>query len=48
FNFAISRGVKFVIICGGEEFAKGTVNIKNLETRDQKEIARDELMSYFK
>ncbi|MDM8550672.1 histidine--tRNA ligase [Desulfobacterales bacterium HSG2] len=48
FNFAISRGVKFVIICGGNEFEKGTIQVKNLQTRKQEEIPRDELMKYFK
>lgn len=48
FNFAISRGVKFVIICGGNEFEKGTIQVKNLQTRKQEEIPRDELMNYFK
>ena len=48
FNFAISRGVKFVIICGGNEFEKGTIQVKNLQTRKQEEIPRDELVNYFK
>ncbi|MCP4352139.1 MAG: histidine--tRNA ligase [Desulfobacterales bacterium] len=47
FNFAISRGVKFVIICGGNEFEKQTVQIKNLQTRVQEEISRNELVNYF-
>lgn len=47
FNFAISRGVKFVIICGALEFEKGTVQIKNLETRMQEEILRADLGAYF-
>ncbi|MCP4104571.1 MAG: histidine--tRNA ligase [Desulfobacteraceae bacterium] len=47
FNFAISRGVKFVIICGGNEFEKQTVQVKNLQTRVQEEISRNELVNYF-
>ncbi|CAN2041943.1 Histidine--tRNA ligase [Candidatus Magnetomoraceae bacterium gMMP-15] len=48
FNFAISRGVKFIIICGGNEFEKDTVQIKNLQTRKQEEISRNKLADYFK
>ena len=48
FNFAISRGVKFVVICGEDEFKKGTVSIKNLKTRKQEEIKRNNLVAYFK
>ncbi len=47
FNFAISRGVKYIIICGSMEFEKGTLQVKNLETRKQEEIARDQLKTYF-
>ncbi len=47
FNYAISRGVKFVIICGASEFEKKTVQVKNLETRKQEEIPRTELEKYF-
>lgn len=47
FNFAISKGVKYVIICGSMEFEKRTLQIKNLETREQKEIARDQLKAFF-
>jgi histidyl-tRNA synthetase len=48
FNFAISRGVNFVVICGQEELHSGTVKIKNLEIREQEEISRDEIGEYFK
>jgi len=47
FNFAISRGVHFVIICGDDEFQKGTVQVKNLQTRKQEEMAKEELAGYF-
>ncbi len=47
FNYAVSRGVKFVIICGALEFEKNTVQVKNLETRQQEEIARAALGTYF-
>jgi len=46
FNFAISKGVHYVIICGGNEFDKQTVQVKNLVTRQQEEISRQELVHY--
>ncbi|MBF0449820.1 MAG: histidine--tRNA ligase [Candidatus Magnetomorum sp.] len=48
FNFAISRGVKFVIICGEDEFAKQMVQVKNLDTRKQEEVSVDTLLEYMK
>ena len=47
FNFALSRGVKYVVICGEDEFAKNVIQIKNLETREQKELSLDGLADYF-
>ncbi len=47
FNYAISRGVKFIVICGALEFEKKTVQVKNLETRKQEEIPRADLETYF-
>ena len=47
FNYAISRGVKFVLICGALEFEKETAQVKNLETRKQEEISRADLEKYF-
>jgi histidyl-tRNA synthetase len=47
FNFAITRGVRYVIICGETEFEKQTVQVKDLETREQVEIGRDELTAFF-
>ena len=48
FNFAISRGAEFVVICGEDEFEKETVQIKNLNTRKQEEIPLSNLADYFK
>jgi len=48
FNFAISRGVRFAVICGGNEFEKQSVQIKNLRTRKQDEIPRNKLTDYFR
>jgi histidyl-tRNA synthetase len=47
FNYAISRGVKFVVICGALEFEKKTVQVKNLQTRQQEEISRADMEKYF-
>ncbi len=47
FNYAITRGVRFIVICGKNEFEKKTVQIKNLETRKQEEMPRDKLTDYF-
>jgi histidyl-tRNA synthetase len=47
FNFAISRGVRFVVICGESEFEKRAVQVKDLQTREQVEIGRGELVRWF-
>ncbi|MCP4693979.1 MAG: histidine--tRNA ligase, partial [Desulfobacterales bacterium] len=48
FHFAIGRGVKYIVIQGQNELDKNTIQVKNLETRKQVEIPRDELTDYFK
>jgi histidyl-tRNA synthetase len=47
FNFAVSRGVRFVVICGESEFEKRTLQVKNLQTREQVEIPREGLVGWF-
>jgi len=47
FHYAIARGVRFIVICGETEFEKGTVQVKNLETRKQEEMPTDQLTDYF-
>lgn len=34
FTFAQKKGIRFGIICGPDEFAAGTVTVRNLETRE--------------
>jgi len=46
FNFAISRGVRFVIICGENEFNAKKVQIKNLITRKQVELDAHMMVEY--
>ena len=47
FNFALNSGVKYVVIVGEKEFKNGTVQVKNLQVREQIEVMRDDLMEYF-
>jgi len=47
FNFAVSLGVKYVVICGEEEFNSGKIAIKNLDKREQVEVDYDEVGDYF-
>jgi histidyl-tRNA synthetase len=47
FNFAVNRGVRYLVICGGNEFENGTVQVKNLETRQQEAIPIATLGQYF-
>lgn len=48
FNFAVSRGVRYVVIYGENEREKGVIQIKNLNNREQKEIPKTEIYEYFK
>ena len=47
-SYAIKREILFVIIYGEEEKKKGVIAVKNLETREQKQIRREELVDFFK
>lgn len=47
FNFAVNRGVKYIVIYGENEFAKRVVQIKNLDTREQTEISMNGISEYF-
>jgi histidyl-tRNA synthetase len=48
FNFALNSGVKFIAIMGADEIERGTVQLKNLITREQVEITQAEITEYFK
>ena len=43
FKYAASRGVKFVTVMGGDERARGEVQIKDMTTGEQSAVARSEI-----
>ena len=45
FKLADKRGAKFITLIGGDELAKRTIIIKNLETKEQKEFSIDDINS---
>jgi histidyl-tRNA synthetase len=45
-KYASARGARFAVIVGDEERAKGTVNVKNLATGEQNEVAADQLANW--
>jgi histidyl-tRNA synthetase len=47
FKYAEAKSIPFAVILGADEISKGTVQIKNLRTREQKELLRTELVSQF-
>jgi len=46
FNYAISRGVRFIVICGETEFMEQKVQVKNLSTRQQVELDSNMWVEY--
>ena len=48
FAYAVKKEIPYVIIYGENEKKKGVVAIKNLTTREQKEISKEEIIEYFK
>ncbi len=47
FKYADQKGIPFAVIIGPEEAEKGMVTVKNLKTREQKQIAFDTLPTFF-
>ncbi len=43
FKYADRAGIRFVVVLGEDELAKGTVTVKDLRREDQFEVARSEL-----
>ncbi len=44
FKYADRAGIRFVVVLGEDELAKGTVTVKDLRREDQFEVARGELV----
>lgn len=45
FKYAESRGIEYAVIMGAAERERGTVQLKNLGTREQREIPRSDIVS---
>ncbi|MBP6596491.1 MAG: histidine--tRNA ligase family protein, partial [Arenimonas sp.] len=48
FQYADRAGIRFVLLYGDEEAAKGVVKVKDMKTQDQFELGRDELAAALK
>jgi len=46
--YAVKKEIQYVVIYGDVEEKKGVVTIKNLETREQNEVPKGELLKYIK
>ncbi len=46
-DFAVKDGYSHVVIMGGSELANGVVRVKNLLTREETEVPKDQLISLF-
>ena len=44
FKYADRAGIRFVLVLGSEEMAKGTVSVKDMRKQDQFEVPREELV----
>lgn len=44
--YANANGIVFVALAGEEEMVKGNINLKNMETRQQLLLTRDEMIEY--
>mgnify|MGYP001308279155 CR=1 FL=1 len=47
-KYALSKNCKYILIYGPDEKQKGIITIKNLETKEQKEINKENLISELK
>jgi histidyl-tRNA synthetase len=43
FKYAASRGVRFVVVCGDDEAARGEVTVKDMTTGEQRAVGRTEI-----
>jgi histidyl-tRNA synthetase len=44
FKYADRAGIRFVVVLGEDEIAKGVVTVKDLRREDQFEVPREELL----
>jgi histidyl-tRNA synthetase len=47
FNYALNRGVRYVVICGENEHARDVVQIKDLQNREQVEVESSDISTFF-
>ena len=47
-EYAVKGGYSHALIMGGDEYARGVVRLKNLNTREESEVALDELVKTLK
>jgi len=45
FKYADRAGIRFVLVLGSDEIAKGTVTVKDMRKQDQFEVARADLVN---
>ena len=45
FKYAASRGIPFVVVVGDDEAARGDVTVKNMNTGEQRSVARQEVVA---
>ena len=41
FKFADKIGARYVVLVGGEEYERGTVKLRDMQTKDEKELPVD-------
>lgn len=46
--YAVKKEIPFILLYGDEEKNRGTIKIKNLTTKEQREIRKENLLEYFK
>ncbi|MCL2073712.1 MAG: histidine--tRNA ligase [Marinilabiliaceae bacterium] len=46
FSYADKKGIRYVAILGEDEIKNGTITIKDMQTREQKEMANDEIIKW--
>lgn len=47
FAYALQSGARYAVICGEDEYARDVMQVKDLQTRIQEEVAIEEVDAYF-